>query len=311
MRTLPRLDGVIPIVATPFNDDESLDLPSLDRMIRFFGAMGCNGVTLLGVLGESNRLTDAERRALVQTAVAAAGTMPVIVGCSHSGTAATVALCDEAANQGARAVMIAPSKQPVPSDESVFTYYSRIAEKIRLPIVLQDHPASTEVHMPVPLILRIAREVPAIVAVKAEAVPSPPKIAALRPALAAERNIPILTGLGGLYGLFDLERGSDGYNTGFAFPEILIAIVNAFRAENVDTAWEIYRRYLPLIVYEQQPGLAIRKEILRRRGLIDSARVRHPGATIDAATALQLSALLDRTFPGQDITAELTFSKLN
>ena len=68
----------------------------------------------------------------------------------------------------------------------------------------------------------------------------------------AERNIPILTGLGGLYGFFDRERGSDGYNTGFAFPEILIAMVKA----DIDGAWEIYRRYLPLIVYEQQPGLA-------------------------------------------------------
>jgi 4-hydroxy-tetrahydrodipicolinate synthase len=77
---------------------------------------------------------------------------------------------------------------------------------------------------------------------------------------------------------------------------------------DVDAAWEIYRRYLPLIVYEQQPGLAIRKEILRRRGLIASARVRHPGATIDAATASQLSALLDRSFPGQDLTKPLTIS---
>jgi 4-hydroxy-tetrahydrodipicolinate synthase len=126
----------------------------------------------------------------------------------------------------------------------------------------------------------------------------------LRAGLPAERNIPILTGLGGLYGFFDRERGSDGYNTGFAFPEILIAMVKA----DIDAAWEIYRRHLPLIVYEQQPGLAIRKEILRRRGLIASARVRHPGATIDAATASQLSALLDRSFPGQDLTNPLTIS---
>jgi len=304
MSPLPRLDGVIPILATPFNDDESLDLASLDRMIRFFGAMGCDGVTLLGVLGESNRLTDAERTVLIRTAVAAAGKMPVIAGCSHTGTAATIGLCNEAANQGASAVMISPSKQPTPNDEAVFTYYSRITEKITLPIVLQDHPASTEVYMTAPLILRIVREVASIVCVKAEAVPSPPKIAALRAGLPAERNISILTGLGGLYGFFDRERGSDGYNTGFAFPEILIAMVKA----DIDGAWEIYRRYLPLIVYEQQPGLAIRKEILRRRGLIANARVRHPGATIDPTTAGQLSVLLDRCFPGQDLAAPLTVS---
>ena len=309
MSTLLRLEGVIPILATPFHDDESLDLDSLDRMIRFFAGVGADAVTLLGVLGESNRLSDAERLELIRAAVSAAGNTPVIVGCSHTGTAATIALCHEAAALGAEAVMIAPSRQPIPNDDAVFAYYSRIAEKTKLPIVLQDHPASTEVHMPVALILRIAREIPAVACIKAEAVPSPSKIAALRAGLPEERNIPILTGLGALYGFFDLERGSDGFNTGFAFPEVLIAIMGAVRAGNPNAAFEIYRRYLPLIVYEQQPGLAIRKEILRRRGLISSGRVRHPGATIDAPTATQLSAVLERSFPGQDLTKAVTVQR--
>jgi 4-hydroxy-tetrahydrodipicolinate synthase len=303
----PRLSGVIPILATPFHDDESLDHASLTRVIEFFASTGVNAVTLLGVLGESNRLTDAERSALIATAVKAAGKLPVVVGCSHTGTSATIALAQEAANLGAAAVMIAPSKQPVPNDEAVFGYYSRIAEKSSLPIVLQDHPASTEVHMSVALILRIAREIPSIACIKAEAVPSPAKIAALRAGLESIRQIPILTGLGALYGFFDLERGSDGFNTGFAFPEVLLAIVNRAKAGDLDGAYEIYRRFLPLMVFEQQPGLAIRKEILRRRGLLASGRVRHPGGNIDSAAAAQLASLLERSFPGQDIAKPLVF----
>jgi 4-hydroxy-tetrahydrodipicolinate synthase len=299
---LPRLSGVIPILATPFHEDESLDHESLVRVIQFFAGLGVTGVTLLGVLGESNRLTDAERSALIATAVSAAGSLPVIAGCSHTGTAATIALTEEAARLGAAAVMIAPSRQPTPSDDHVFNYYVKLGEKSPLPIVLQDHPASTEVHMSAPLVLRIAREVPSIVCVKAEAVPSPGKIAVLKAGLPAERNIPVLTGLGGLYGFFDLERGSDGFNTGFAFPEVLLAIVEKTLAGDLDAAYSIYRRYLPLMVFEQQPGLAVRKEILRRRGLIASGRVRAPGGNIDAGTATQLAALLERSFPGQDLT---------
>jgi 4-hydroxy-tetrahydrodipicolinate synthase len=299
---LPRLAGVIPILATPFHDDESLDHDSLTRVIQFFASLGVTGVTLLGVLGESNRLTDTERSALIATAVNAAGSLPVIAGCSHTGTAATIALTEEAARLGAAAVMIAPSKQPAPSDDHVYNYYSKLGQKSPLPIVLQDHPASTEVHMSAPLVLRIAREVPSIVCVKAEAVPSPGKIAVLKAGLPAERNIPVLTGLGGLYGFFDLERGSDGFNTGFAFPEVLLAIVEKTREGNLDAAYSIYRRYLPLMVFEQQPGLAVRKEILRRRGLIASGRVRAPGGNIDAGTAAQLASLLERSFPGQDLT---------
>ncbi len=146
------------------------------------------------------------------------------------------------------------------------------------------------------LVTRIVKEISGIACIKAEAVPSPPKIAALRKTLGP--GIPILTGLGGLYGFFDLERGSNGFNTGFAFPEVLLAMV----AADAPAAYEIYRKYLPLMVFEQQPGLAIRKEILRRRGLLTSGRVRHPGGNIDKDTASQLERLLNLTFPGQDLT---------
>ncbi len=295
---LPRLSGVIPILATPFHEDESPDHEALARMIGFFAALGVTGVTLLGVLGESNRLTDAERSGLIATAVAAAGELPVIAGCSHTGTAATVSLAQEAAAQGARAVMIAPSKQPSPSDEQVFNYYKQVGEKSPLPIVLQDHPASTEVHMSAALVMRIVKEVPSVVCVKAEAVPSPGKIAVLKAGL----SVPVLTGLGALYGFFDLERGSDGFNTGFAFPEVLLALVARTQAGDLDGAYAIFRRYLPLMVFEQQPGLAVRKEILRRRGLIGCGRVRAPGGNIDSGTAAQLEKLLERSFPGQDLT---------
>jgi 4-hydroxy-tetrahydrodipicolinate synthase len=198
--------------------------------------------------------------------------------------------------------MIAPSRQPIPSDDAVFGYYETVASASSIPIVLQDHPASTEVHMPAGLILKIAAAIPAIACIKAEATPSPRKIAALKAGLNAIRPIPVLTGLGGLYGFFDLERGSDGFNTGFAFPEVLLAMVERAGAGDFDAAYSIYRRYLPLMVFEQQPGLAIRKEILRMRGLIATSRVRHPGGNIDATTAEQLRRIMERSFPGQDIT---------
>lgn len=294
--------GVIPILATPFHDDESLDLDSLARLIEFNAAVGVDAITVLGLLGESNRLTDDERARIITTAVKAARGLPVIVGTSHTGTEVTVALSQQAADLGTTAVMITPSQQPVPSDKSVFDYFQRIAAKISLPIVLQDHPAISQVHMPVELILKLTREVPSIVSIKAEALPSPQKIGALKKGLEGRRPVTILTGLGALYGLFDLERGSDGFNTGFAIPEVLIAIRREFRAGRHDAARRIFTHCLPLIVFEQQPGLAIRKEILRRRGLLVSNRVRHPGATIDAATADQLARLLDATFPGADLT---------
>ena len=303
--TAPKFSGVIPILATPFNDDERLDLASWQRMIEFMVGLNVNGITILGVLGESNRLNDHEREALIKSAVAVVNKrIAVIVGTSHSGSAAAAYLSRMAEDAGADAVMVAPAKEPVPNDERIIEYYRRIANGTKLPIVLQDHPASTEVHMPVPLILRVVKEVPSVVCVKAEAVPTPPKIRALREGLS--RPITILSGLGALYAPFDLEAGSDGFNTGFAFPEVLMALVTAVQAKDFDRVHALYARFASLIVFEQQPGLAIRKEILRLRGLIACNRVRHPGATIAPIVAADLAALIARTLPKTDILKPIT-----
>ena len=294
--------GVIPILATPFHDDESLDLVSLAQMIAFNKAVGVDGITLLGLLGESNRLTDDDRARIISVGVQAADGLPVIVGTSHTGTAATIALTQQAATLGASAVMITASAQPTPSDKAVFEYFARIGELVKLPIIVQDHPAISQVHMPVELILRMVRDIPRIAGIKGEALPSPARIGALVKGMEGGRSVNVLTGLGALYGLFDLERGSVGFNTGFAFPEVLIAILGEHRAGNAARAFEIFTRFLPLLVFEQQPGLAIRKEILCLRRHIACNRVRHPGATIDAAASAQLQRLLASTFPSEDIT---------
>lgn len=301
--------GVFPILATPFRDDESFDDASMRRMIGFMASLGVDGVTVLGVLGEANRMSDREREAIVRCAVdAAAGRVPVIVGVSHPGTRATIELAAMAAELGAKAVMVAPSAEPVPGDARVAEYYGRVCEAASVDVVLQDHPASTAVHMTVPLIARIVGDCPRIACVKAEAVPSPPKILALREALA--RPVPMLTGLGGLYGQFDLEAGSSGYNTGFAFPEVLQAQVAAHRAGDRALARRIWAHFLPLIVFEQQPGVAVRKELLRRRGLLSSGAVRHPGAGLAPAAARGLDEVLAWTMPGADLTRALDVASL-
>jgi 4-hydroxy-tetrahydrodipicolinate synthase len=294
--------GVFPILATPFQDDGALDVHALDRLVGFMADLGVDGVTVLGVLGESNRMLDQERATLITRAVAAArGRTKVIVGASHPGTQATIGLCQMAAELGADAVMIAPSAEGVPSDARVFDYYAQVAAAMPLPLVVQDHPASTQVHMPVPLLLRLVNELPSVTCIKEEAVPTAAKVAALRAGM-QQRRVAILTGLGALYGHFDLAAGADGFNTGFAFPEVLMAMLKAARAGDADESYRLYAKYLPLIVFEQQPGVAVRKELLRMRGLLGSAHVRHPGAPLSALAAEQLRDVVGRVLPGVDLT---------
>ena len=195
--------GVFPILVTPFDEMENVDLDSFVRVVRFMAEIGVDGVTILGVLGESNRMVDSEREELIMAAVAAAdGRIPVVVGTSHKGTEATRYLSLMAESLGAAAIMVTPSKEAVPNEERIFEYFRTVAEGITIPIVLQDHPGSTEVHMSASLILRMVNEIPRIACIKQEAPPTPAKIAALIGGM-KERRVPVLTGLGALYGMFD------------------------------------------------------------------------------------------------------------
>ncbi len=302
-----KFKGVIPILVTPFRKDESFDAESMSKLVELMKLIDVTGITVLGVLGEANRLNDREREQVLLTAIAAADGLPVIAGASASGTRAACDLAQMAESIGASAVMITPHAESAPSDQRVFEHFAALAGATSLPIVLQDHPASSGVHMPVPLMLRMVHELPTISCIKEEAVPTPPKIRALKAGMAG-RSVPILTGLGALYGLFDLEAGSDGFNTGFAFPEVLMTMAAAACEGNWQRVQETYARFLPLIVFEQQPGVAVRKEILRLRGTIANNTVRRPGVPINPDTAKQLANLIGSLLPDTDLTNPVTIT---
>jgi len=308
--------GVFPIMATPFHADESLDLGGFEKSVQFMADAGADGCTVIGVLGESNRMTDAEREALINVALGvskgAGREFPICVGTSHAGTAATAALSSMAQDLGAAAVMLTPTKEAAPAtDATLRDYFTRVAEGCPgLPIVLQDHPASTQVFMSADLLVDICAALPSIACIKLEAVPTPAKIAAIRKAWGGDKppagDCTILTGLGALYGGFDMEQGTEGFMTGFAFPEILIAMNNAAQAGDMAKAHALYQKFLPLLVFEQHPGVAVRKELYRLRGLIECGHVRHPAPPLVApAMAVALAAQIERSLPGIDITKTL------
>ena len=87
--------------------------------------------------------------AAVEESKASGKDFPICVGTSHPGTAATAALSQMAQDLGAAAVMITPSKEPGQNEGMLLAYYAKVADKCPgLPIVLQDHPASTQVFDP-------------------------------------------------------------------------------------------------------------------------------------------------------------------
>ena len=293
--------GVFHILATPFCEDGALDIAGFPRLIESVLSTGVNGLTILGIAGEAHRLTDEERRRVVETVVKETrGRVPVAVGVSASGTHLATAFARMAREHGADALMVAPPTG-LKNLEAVAEHYRIVAAATGLPIVLQDEPVTTQVNMPAPFIAQVCAKIALIQAVKLEEPPTLPKITRLR-ALFGDR-VAIFGGLGGVYLFEELSRGADGAMTGFPYPEALRAIREHFVAGRRDEARALFYRWLPLIRYESQPGatpgtaVGIRKEILRRRGWIASALVRPPAPALDAATQTELDELLAAVVP--------------
>jgi 4-hydroxy-tetrahydrodipicolinate synthase len=289
--------GVWGILATPFEGpDRSVDHTSFARQIELYAHIGARGVVALGVFGESARLDDMERQALVRTAVRALDGSPsvgLVLGLSTTDTASSIAQAKSllAAADGAvvpvRALMLqVPSADP----SSIITHLRAVHDATGAGLVVQDYPLVSGVHVTAEDLAEAVAACPWVVAVKAEAPPTPPAIATL----VARTAVPVFGGLGGVGLLDELAVGAAGAMTGFSQPEGLVATVDAFERGGFATAREVWSHYLPLANFEQQAGiaLAIRKELLRRRGLIADASVRAPGAALPESLLGVLTAHL-------------------
>ena len=290
--------GVYVIAPTPFHDDGRVDDASIDRMTDFFRAAGATGITVLGQMGEAPKLDAAEALAIAARVIRRAG-MPVVVGVTAPGFAAMRALSRDAMDAGAAGVMIAPPNT-LRSDDQIAGYYRSAVEAVGtdVPFVIQDYPLTFSVVMTPAVIRRIVQDNPSCRMLKHEDWPGLEKISALRgfERDGSMRHISILTGNGGLFLDFELERGADGAMTGYCFPDMLADLVRLAAAGRRDAAHDLFDAHLPLIRYEQQQGvgLAVRKYVLMRRGVIGSDAQRQPGAKLGAAARAEVDYLLAR-----------------
>ena len=291
--------GVFPIAATPFRADGSIDEKSVDRMIAYYVATGADGCTILGIMGEAPKLDAEEALGFVTRCVRRAPKLPFVVGVSSPGFAAMRSLARASMEAGAAGVMIAPPSS-LRTDDHIVGYYAQAVEAIGtdIPFVLQDYPLTLSVVMTPGVIRRIITDNPSCVMVKHEDWPGLEKISALRrfEQGGAMRRVSILTGNGGLFLDFEMERGADGAMTGFAFPEMLVDVCRLEAAGHSAEAEDLFDAYLPLARYEQQPGvgLAVRKYVLAKRGAIASPTLRRPGPRLSPDDIADIERLLAR-----------------
>ena len=273
-------DGLWGVLATPFDDHLDIDLESLRNEVASFAEDGCGGLVALGVFGEAASLRPDEADAVAQT-VAAATDLPYVLGLSERDPDAVVAQAQrllEAVSRPPVALMAQiGDADPAVSAEAM----RRLYDGTGIGVLVQDYPVVSGIRVTDEQVVELVRACPFAVGVKSETPPTSVAIAHLAPRL----DVPVFGGLGGVGLLDELAAGSAGAMTGFSHPAALAAVLRTYRDGGFRAAREAWAPWLPLANFEGQlrVGLAIRKELLRRRGVIACARVRPPATPLPAS----------------------------
>ena len=291
--------GVYIISATPFTDNGEVDMDSADRLVDFYIEKGVSGITILGMMGEAQKMAPEESESFLDRIMKRVGSkVPVIVGVSNAGLDNLVHLSKVSMDKGAAGVMVAPLAG-LRTGEKVYNYFSQVFSALGddIPVCYQDYPFATGTEISVTLFNRLVADFDQLVMLKHEECPGLNKISKVRQASdKGLRRVSILCGNGGLYLPQELARGADGAMTGFAYPEMLVTMVKLYQTGEQDRAEDVFDAYLPLVKHEQQPGfgLALRKEVLYRRGVISTPKVRAPGPKLNSIDQEELTRLISR-----------------
>lgn len=291
--------GVYPVAPTTFHENGDLDLDSQRRALDCMIDQGVDGICILANFSEQFLLTDAERDTLLEVCLDhVGGRVPVIVTCSHFSTRIAAARAKRAAERGAAMIMMMPPYHGATlraPEALLIEHFARVAEAIDIPIMVQDAPLSG-VELSVPLLVRLAREVPQACYFKIEV---PFAAAKLRALIAAGGDAIVgpFDGEEAITLMADLDAGATGTMSSALLPELIKPVLADHKAGRRKEAMAGYGRILPLINYEnRQCGLRACKTVMMEGGVIASDAVRHPLSPLAPETRaglLELARELD------------------
>ena len=288
------LTGILPVAPTPFHDDGRVDHEGMQRVLDCMIDQGVDAICILANYSEQFLLSDEERSELTKTSLEhVAGRVPVIVTISHFSTEIVVARARQAEVLGASMLMMMPPYHGVglvPAEEGIFEHYQAVSDAVNIPIMVQDAPLSG-VSLPVPLLVRMAKEIEHVSYFKMETPFAADKLAKLIEA-GGEHIVGPFDGEEAVTLLADLDAGCTGTMTSALQPEKIRPIVTGYRAGDTDAALEQWKLCLPLINHEnRQCGLRAAKTVMKEGGVIGSDYVRHPLKPMSQRTKDRLLSL--------------------
>ncbi|MCU1574270.1 MAG: Dihydrodipicolinate synthetase family [Micrococcaceae bacterium] len=294
------ITGVMPVAPTIFTDDEELDLAGQRRVVDYLVDGRADAVCILANYSEQFSLTDDERdQVLTATMDRAAGRIPVCVTTSHFSSRIARERSLRAQELGATLVMLMPPffGATMKVDEAaLLEYFRRVSDGLEIDIMIQDAPMSPT-SLPVPLLARLAQEIPQIKYAKIETPQAADKLRALIAAAGGDLPGPF-DGEEAITLIPDLEAGAKGTMSSCMVPDQLGAIVREFHAGNRGEAVRRWEELLPFIHFEnRQCGLRATKILMKEGNIIGSDRTRAPLGEVHPDTRSQLLELAKRHDP--------------
>ena len=279
------LKGIVPILATSFHADESVDYEGLRSQLRFMKQAGCHGMALFGIAGEYYKLSDQECEKMIDVVVdeCKAIGLPAIVSCTPHSTHAAVERAKKIEAAGADCMMLLPPFFLKPSGQELMDHLRAVIGAVRIPVMLQYAPEQTGVSIPPAQLIQLGREMENLQYFKVECKPAGPYVSSLlKDEGMAGKSI--FCGNAGYQMLETFDRGAVGAMPGNSMCELYLKVYHAYMAGDRGAAFEAHGKLLPILNHIRQNVEMIihyEKRILWKRGIIESPCCRKPGFSGD------------------------------
>lgn len=284
--------GAFPVLPTIFDDAGEIDSDGMANVVEWVIGCGCDGVVFPGLASEYDMLDLDERLTLIATiGVRAAGRVAFIAGCSGQSDAESAALIAAAERAGAAAAMIVTPTRMGDDLDAIGDFFAGLAEAASVPVMLQNAPRPMGLGLSTRQLVQVIARAPNIAYVKEENAPCGQRITLLRDAGVPQLRA-IFGGAGGRYITDELARGAEGTMPASEIADLHVKLIAAHRAGDLATVRMLFERTLPLLNMQAVFRWRLTKEVLRRRGLIQSAYVRAPGPQLDRHDLAELDQLL-------------------
>ncbi len=290
--TADRIEGVVPILLSPFLDDGRLDVESMERQVEFNLAAGVHGLGL-AIGSEMFKFNEAERGEIISvTAAAINKRTPLIVNVSAAGSDLAAHYAKLAEQQGADVLMIYPPTFLPAGVEEIVDYYGRIARAVGIPIVLQD---VVQAPISAAVALRIADACENVKYIKVESTPVTAKVAAMK--AAAGDRLTVFGGAGGGYFIEEMRRGARGTMPFSTQPSEFLEVWSLFQAGDQARARQVFDSRIMavnrLALQEADVFYHLHKRLFVRMGVFTTAHVRSPTMVLDEATRWEIEDIID------------------